>query len=99
MTYKVIKYFTDLQDNDYAYNAGDTFPRKGKKVSDERIAELSSANNKRGIPLIEAVKDREAKDDATPVKTVEDAEAVKAEETETTEEKPVKKGRPKKKSE
>lgn len=96
MTYRVIKYFTDLQDNDYAYNAGDTFPRKGKKVSDERIAELSSAKNKRGIPLIEAVKDSEAKDDATPV---EDAEAVKAEETETTEEKPVKKGRPKKKSE
>ena len=27
--YKVIKYFTDLQDNEHPYNAGDTFPRDG----------------------------------------------------------------------
>lgn len=94
--YKVIRYFTDLQDNNYAYHVGDTYPREGIDPKPSRIAELSSANNKRGIPLIEAVKDSKAKDDATPV---EDAEAVKAEETETTEEKPVKKGRPKKKSE
>ena len=97
--YKVIRYFTDLQDNNYAYHVGDTYPREGIDPKPSRIAELSSASNRRGISLIEAVKDSKAKEDATPVKTVEDAEAVKAEETETTEEKPVKKGRPKKKSE
>lgn len=51
--YKVIAYFTDLQDNGHVYHAGDIFPRRGLAVSDERIAELSSANNKRGRALIE----------------------------------------------
>ena len=37
--YKVIKYFTDLQDNEHPYNAGDTFPRDGLTVSRERIIE------------------------------------------------------------
>ncbi|MDU5688629.1 MAG: Rho termination factor N-terminal domain-containing protein [Kluyvera cryocrescens] len=40
--YKVIEYFTDLQDANYEYNVGDTFPRKGLNVSDERLAELST---------------------------------------------------------
>ena len=53
--YKVIKYFTDLQDNNYAYYVGDTFPRNGVEVGAERIAELSSDKNRRGIPLIEEV--------------------------------------------
>ena len=48
----VLIYFTDLQDNRYAYHAGDTFPREGLEVSDERIAELASSDNKRGKPLI-----------------------------------------------
>ena len=43
--YKVIKYFTDLQDNNYAYYVGDTFPRNGVEVCAERIAELSSDKN------------------------------------------------------
>jgi hypothetical protein len=50
--YKVIKYFTDLHDNDYPYKEGDTFPRKGIKVTKERLAELAGSNNKRGEPLI-----------------------------------------------
>ena len=50
--YKVIKFFTDLQDADHAYHEGDFFPREGLKVSPERIAELSSASNRRGEPLI-----------------------------------------------
>lgn len=50
--YKVIKYFTDLQDKDHAYNVGDTYPRKGLKVTDERIAELAGSENKQGVPLI-----------------------------------------------
>ena len=53
--YKVIKSFTDLQDNNYAYYVGDTFPRNGVKAGAERIAELSSDKNLQGVPLIEEV--------------------------------------------
>ena len=56
--YKVIKYFTDLQDNNYAYYVGDTFPRNGVEVGAERIAELASDKNRRGIPLIEEVAEK-----------------------------------------
>lgn len=55
--YKVIKMFADLQDNNYIYNPGDTFPRKGKEVNAERLAELAGDKNKQGQPLIELVKD------------------------------------------
>lgn len=55
--YKVIHFFTDLQDNDFAYEVGDTFPRKGKKVSKERLEELSGASNKQNRALIEEVKE------------------------------------------
>ena len=52
--YKVIKRFTDLQDNCYPYNVGDVFPREGVTATPERIAELASDNNKQGVPLIVA---------------------------------------------
>lgn len=55
--YKVIKFFTDLQDNSYAYHEGDIFPREGLDVTQKRLKELSSDKNKRGIPLIEEVKE------------------------------------------
>lgn len=55
MNYKVINYFTDLQDFNHPYNVGDVFPRNGLKVSESRILELSTANNKQGKPLIECV--------------------------------------------
>lgn len=55
--YKVIRYFTDLQDNDYPYNEGDIFPRDGMTVTKERIEELSSANNKQLRPLIRKEKE------------------------------------------
>lgn len=54
-TYKVIRYFTDLQDNDHAYNVGDTFPREGMTVKQSRLDELAGNSNKQGRPLIEAV--------------------------------------------
>lgn len=57
--FKVIRYFTDLQDNGYAYNAGDAFPRDGMAVSADRITELSSSANKQGVPLIEEVRGAE----------------------------------------
>ena len=54
--YKVIKFFVDLQDNNFAYNKGDIYPRAGFAVSEERLAELSGSENKQGEPLIELVK-------------------------------------------
>ena len=56
--YRVIKSFTDLQDNNYAYYVGDTFPRNGIEAGAERIAELSSDKNLQGVPLIEEVAEK-----------------------------------------
>ena len=56
--YKVIKSFTDLQDNNHAYYVGDTFPHNGVEVDAERIAELSSDKNLQGVPLIEEVEEK-----------------------------------------
>jgi hypothetical protein len=58
MTYKVIKFFTDLQDNEQPYNEGDIFPRSGVTVSAERLQELSSSDNRQGVPLIKAVEEK-----------------------------------------
>ena len=55
--YRVIKYFTELQDNNHEYNVGDIYPRNKKKVSASRIKELSTDENRRGIPLIEKVEE------------------------------------------
>lgn len=60
MMYRVIRCFTDLQDNDYAYNVGDVYPRHGMSVSDERFAELASAENRQKTPLIEAIDEPDA---------------------------------------
>ncbi len=59
MTYKVINYFTDLQDGNYEYNVGDVYPRSGKQVSKERLTELSNTSNRQGKPLIERVDEQE----------------------------------------
>ena len=53
MEYIVIEKFLDLQDGSYRYKVGDTFPRSGLNVSDERLDELSSTQNKLNKPLIE----------------------------------------------
>lgn len=53
--YKVVKAFTDLQDNNHVYLAGDKYPREGVEADEKRVAELASADNKRGVALIEAV--------------------------------------------
>ena len=59
--YKVIKSFTDLQDNNYKYDVGDTYPRKGLNVLQSRINELASNKNLQRTPLIEEVPDIEEK--------------------------------------
>ena len=56
MIYRVIRFFTDLQDNDHPYNVGDIFPREWCEASEERLAELSGRQNAQGAPLIEAEK-------------------------------------------
>ena len=56
--YKVIKSFTDLQDNNHAYYVGDTFPHDGVEVDDKRIAELASDKNRLGVPLIEEIAEK-----------------------------------------
>jgi hypothetical protein len=57
--YKAIEHFKDLKDNGFIYEVGDTYPRKGKRVSKARIAELSGSDNKRGRPVIEEVEEEE----------------------------------------
>ena len=57
MMYKVIKFFTDLHDNDHPYSVGDTFPRSGVTVTEKRLAELAGSNNKQGVPLIQLVEE------------------------------------------
>ena len=59
-TYKVIRFFNDLQDKKHAYNVGDIYPRKDLKPSAERIAELAGSDNKQGRPVIELVEDKKA---------------------------------------
>ena len=57
--YKVIKHFVDLQDDNYKYDVGDTYPRKGLNVLQSRINELASSKNRQGVPLIEEIPDVE----------------------------------------
>ena len=57
--YKVLVYFTDLQDNNHPYDEGDIFPRNGLTVSEARLEELSSTKNRRGIKLIEFVEEEQ----------------------------------------
>ena len=57
MSYKVIHYFTDLQDFNHPYNVGDIYPRIGLNVTDARLSELASDRNKQGKPLIEKVEE------------------------------------------
>ena len=56
--YRVVHKFYDLQDNNHAYSAGDTFPHNGVEVDAERIAELASYKNRLGVPLIEEIPEK-----------------------------------------
>lgn len=59
MAYKVIKYFTDMQDGDFEYRENDFFPRNGLSVLPSRIKELSTTQNRRKEILIVEVPDEE----------------------------------------
>ena len=73
--YKVIRFFTDLEDNNYPYEVGSTYPREGLNVSKSRIKELSGPNNKQRIALIVAVGESEEDAAEGPVKEVATEEA------------------------
>lgn len=66
--YKVIKFFTDLQDGDHSYSVGDTFPREGVAVTDTRIAELAGCENKQGVPLIQKAEESKEESEEKPKK-------------------------------
>lgn len=59
--YRALIPFCDLQDNGRSYDAGETFPRSGLRVTAERLKELSTNENRMGFPLIEKVPDVEKK--------------------------------------
>ena len=51
--YEVLHKFIDLEDKKKLYNAGDAYPKPAnKKIPHERILELSTSDNKRGMVLI-----------------------------------------------
>ena len=68
MTYKVIKFFTDLQDSNHPYNEGDIFPRSGVTVTAERLKELSTNENRQRVPLIKAVEEKKTRAKKTAAK-------------------------------
>lgn len=54
--YKAVVDFTDLQDNNRRYHAGDEYPRVGLKPTAKRIEELLTDKNRRHMPVIAEVK-------------------------------------------
>ena len=59
-----------MQDNNFAYQVGDEFPRKNFSVLPSRIRELATDKNRQGCPLIEEIPDIEEK----PKKKIKSAE-------------------------
>lgn len=57
--YKVIyDEFYDMKDKTkHVYKKDDIFPFDGRNISQKRITELTTANNKIGVPLIEKVEE------------------------------------------
>ena len=56
--YRVIKAFTDMQDNNFAYQVGDEFPKKNFSVLVSRIKEFEKRKNRQGVPLIEEIPEK-----------------------------------------
>lgn len=69
MKYESTAVWRDLTDG-HLYAIGDAFPHDGREISEERIAELLSTQNKAGFAVIKAVA---VKDEEEPVKKVEQA--------------------------
>ena len=67
--YIVVKKFTD-KDDKHIYAVGDRYPYRGF-AKKERLEELSSKNNKRGIPLIKAKEAKKAESEEQEKKSPE----------------------------
>ena len=65
--YRVLERFSDLTDGGHVYKIGDRYPRKGLDVTDARLKELQSAENRRKKPLIFALEE-EPKEETVPQK-------------------------------
>ena len=72
--YRVIKHFVDLQDNNYKYDVGDTYPRNGLNVLQSRINELATNNNLQKTPLIEEIPEKVEEPKKEKKKSVEKAD-------------------------
>lgn len=68
--YRVICRFADRLDENYIYEVGDIYPRKGIDVANDRIKELASDKNQIKKPLIEKIM-------AEPVKAEEEIKTEK----------------------
>lgn len=62
MSYVVIARFADLEDGKHLYEAGDTFPRRGKSVSKKRLSELSGKENRLRKAVIKEIADDSNRD-------------------------------------
>lgn len=64
MKFEVIQDFIDSQDKRKKYVVGDSYPNPAnKKISEERLASLLSADNKLGRPVIREIAKTEKKQD------------------------------------
>jgi gas vesicle protein len=75
MTFLVIAPFVDLEDGHHMYRVGDVYPRAGLNVSEERIMQLLSTQNKAHKSFLERVAEQ----------TNEESSAVETETVETVE--------------
>ena len=100
MGFKVIRPFSDLQDNGYIYNAGDFYPREGYEPTEERIQELATTNNKKGKVFIKKVGGHDGQEGQGQSETGrKEGHAVKKEQKASTKKKTVKKKTTKKSGE
>lgn len=64
MRFEVIENFIDSQDKRKKYKVGDSYPNPAnKKISEERLAILLSADNKIGRPVIREIAKTEKQQD------------------------------------
>lgn len=78
--YKAIVTFKDLKDDSYAYHPGDKYPRDGFTPTPERIEELSTEKNRRGIPVIAEIKPKKETKKEEPKAEIEEPKEEPAEE-------------------
>lgn len=61
-----------MQDNNFAYQVGDEYPRKGMSVLPSRIKELAGKKNRQGCPLIEEIEDTKPEKKSKSVKKADE---------------------------